>query len=594
MGMIAHKLYRLLPRARRLQLLDILPPERRLRLVRRLTRQRALGPSATAGDLVRARDRGRSVLARVVVAATPAQAWRRNLDAVVAVLDAAQIDYFCLRPLRYQHSAVAVAVDDRARTLAALRYADDLCEAQVRVGEFVDRDFRASKGGRGGVQVYFPVTDPRGITVLGGDFACEIEFWLAVPGEDDAPDSIVGPRGNQVATALPVDGEIRHVGASALSHFMPLTDVPPRYRTRAEFASDAPGQVRFPIDAVYTWVDGGDPDWLRRKNTALGALGEQQINTIAANASRFISRDELRYSLRSMAVFAPWIRRIFLVTDDQIPPWLDDSDPRLTVVSHRELFVDTGVLPTFNSHAIESRLHRIPGLAEHFIYFNDDMFFGRPVLPTAFFHANGIAKFFQSTAQVEAGPATVYDAPVTAAGKNNRRHIEECFGRSIAQKMQHVPYALRKSVLMDIERTLPGEVLRTAEHQFRHPGDLSIPSSLQHYWAFLTGRAVPGSIKYTYADLAHPSTPLQLAFLLAKRRYDVFCLNDTDSAEVALAEQAAMMADFLPRYFPFRSPFELPDDVAAQRSASSATWLARAAQAGANQAPRRALKEYAA
>jgi hypothetical protein len=592
--MIAHKLYRLLPRARRLRMLEILPPDCRLWLVRRLTGQRALGPPVADGGLVQVNDRGRSVLARVAVAATPAEAWRRNLDAVVAVLDAAQIDYFCLRPLRYQHSAVAVAVDDQARTLAALRYAGELREAQIRVGDFVNRAFRVSSGGRSGVQVYFPLTDPRGITVLGSEFACEIEFWLAVPGEGDAPDTIVGPRGNQVATALPVEADIRHVGASALSQFMPMTDMVPRYRTRAEFASDAPGQVRFPIDAVYTWVDGDDPDWLRRKNAALGALAEQQINTIAANASRFISRDELRYSLRSMAVFAPWIRRIFLVTDDQVPPWLDDSDPRLTVVSHRELFVGTGLLPTFNSHAIESRLHLIPGLAEHFIYVNDDMFFGRPVLPTAFFHANGIAKFFQSTAQIEAGPASVCDAPVTAAGKNNRRHIEECFGRSIAQKMQHVPYALQRSVLKDIERTLPREVLRTAGHQFRHPGDLSIPSSLQHYWAFLTGRAVPGSIKYRYADLADPSTPLQLAFLLAKRHYDVFCLNDTDSADVALSGQAAMVADFLPRYFPFRSPFELPDDVVAQRSAASATWLARAARAGVTRVPRQVVQEYAA
>jgi hypothetical protein len=151
----------------------------------------------------------------------------------------------------------------------------------------------------------------------------------------------------------------------------------------------------------------------------------------------------------------------------------------------------------------------------------------------------------------------VHDAPVTAAGKNNRRHVEEILGRSIAQKMQHVPYALQKSVLEEIEQSLPDEVRQTAGHQFRHPG-----------------------------DLAHPSTPVQLAFLLAKRHCDVFCLNDTDSAEVALAEQAAMMADFLPQYFPFRSPFELPDDVAEQRAAFSATALALAARAGVPVAPR--------
>ncbi|GID93044.1 stealth family protein [Amorphoplanes digitatis] len=591
--MIAHKLYRLLPKSRRLKMLEVLPPDRRLWLVRRLTRQRALGSPAVAGDLVRARDRGAAVQARVEVGATPAWAWRRNLDAVVAVLDAAEIDYFCVRPHGYQHSAVAVSVEDRARTLSALHGAAGLAGARILAGDVTERGFRAGRTARGGVQVYFPVTDPRGTTVLGSGSACEIEFWRRVPGADGAPDTIVGPRGNEVATALPAEAEIRHVGAATLSPFMPDDDAGPRYRTREEFAGAPAEQVRFPIDAVYTWVDGGDPDWLRRKNAALAALGHQQINIIATNQSRFISRDELRYSLRSMAAFAPWIRRIFLVTDDQIPPWLDDSGPRITVVSHRELFGGTGALPTFNSHAIESRLHRIPGLAEHFIYFNDDMFFGRPVLPTAFFHANGIAKFFQSTAQLEAGPATVHDAPVTAAGKNNRRHIEEHFGVSIAQKMQHVPYALQKSVLEEIEQTLPEDVLRTAEHQFRHPGDLSIPSSLQHYWAFLTRRAVPGSIKYTYADLAHPSTPVQLAFLLAKRHCDVFCLNDTDSAEVALAEQAAMMADFLPHYFPFRSPFELPDDLAEERSAFSATELALAAgRHGKRLVPRQHTKEY--
>jgi hypothetical protein len=380
-----------------------------------------------------------------------------------------------------------------------------------------------------------------------------------------------------VASELPLAGEPVRVGPAVLNPMLPDTGDGPRYLSRSDFAAPAPGDARFPIDVVYTWVDGSDPDWVRRKNAALAAIGEEQINTIAANESRFISRDELLYSLRSIDAYAPWVRRIFLVTDDQVPPWLDDSGPRLRVVSHRELFGDTGVLPTFNSHAIESRLHRIPDLAEHFIYFNDDMFLGRPVLPTAFFHANGIAKFFQSPAQLDAGPASVYDTPVTAAGKNNRRHILQRFGRCITQKMQHVPYPLQKSVLAEIEQTLTEEVLGTAAHPFRHPADLSIPSSMEHYWAYLTGRAVPGTIKYTYADLAHPSTPMRLAFLLANRHCDVFCLNDTDSAAVAHEEQAAMMAEFLPQYFPFRSPFELPDDVVAERAKLGTTRPARTA-----------------
>jgi hypothetical protein len=588
--MIALRFYRLLPKDHRLRLLELLPPHRQLWLVRRLTRQRPRGTPARPGELIRARDRGRAVQARVVADMAPAKAWKHNLDVVTAVLDRAGIDYFCVRPLGNVHSAVAVHWKDRSRTVATLRAAAELTDAQILLGEVTDTGFQPGKKVKTGIQVYIPFTDPRGTTVLGSGSACEIEFWRTVPGEGGAPGTLVGPRRNRVATALPLQADSVRVAPAALSGVMPLSDDKPRYHTRSEFAAVHPDDVRFPIDVVFTWVDGADPDWLARKNAALAAFGEQQINTIATNQSRFISRDELRYALRSIVTFAPWVRRIFLVTDDQIPPWLDDSDPQLTVVSHRELFGGTGALPTFNSHAIESRLHRIPGLAEHFIYFNDDMFLGRPVLPTAFFHANGIAKFFQSTAQLEAGPATVHDAPVTAAGKNNRQHIMEQFGRGIAQKMQHVPYPLQKSVLEEIEQTLTDEVLQTAAHPFRHPKDLSIPSSLQHYWAYLTRRAVPGMIKYTYADLAHPSTPVQLAFLLAQRHCDVFCLNDTDSAAVALNEQAAMMEDFLPQYFPFRSPFELPDEVAAERNAFSATQLARAAQAGLPVLPRQGAR----
>ncbi|BFU44806.1 stealth family protein [Krasilnikovia sp. MM14-A1004] len=577
--MIAHRLYRLLPKSHRLRMLEVLPPHRQLWLVRRLTRQRALRRPAEAGDLIRARDRGRTIRARVVTDMTPAAAWQQNLDAVTGVLERAGIDYFCVRPLLNTHSVVAVNATERARTLDALRTDTQLHGAEIRVGRVDDTGFRAGRQVKNAIQVHFPITDPRGTTVLGSGSACEIEFWRDLPSKRGEPAMIVGPRRNRVASALPLDAEPVRVEAAALNGMLP-PDGAARYRSRSEFAVPLPDDVRFPIDAVFTWVDGDDPDWRERKNAALTAFGHQKINVIATNHSRFISRDELKYALRSIVAFAPWIRHIYLVTDDQIPPWLDESAPGLTVVSHRELFGDTGVLPTFNSHAIESRLHLIPGLAEHFIYFNDDMFIGRPIAPTSFFHANGIAKFFLSSAQLEAGPATIYDAPVTAAGKNNRRHILERFGRAISQKMQHVPYPLQRSVLQEIEDTYTEDVRQTASHPFRHPEDLSIPSSLQHYWSYLTGRAVPGQIKYTYADLAHPSTPVQLAFLLAQRHCDVFCLNDTDSATVALGEQEAMMEDFLPQYFPFRSPFELPDDVAAERAGFSATELARAARAG--------------
>jgi hypothetical protein len=573
--MIAHRLYRALPKNLRLRMLNLLPPHRRLWLVRRLTRLNGRRTPAPTGSIVRAHDGNSKVWATVADDATPLVVWKLNLDAAVAVLESAGIDYFCFRHADEIRSGIGVAAADRARTLAALENAPALREARVERGALTETDFIPRRNGKDAVRVYFPLTDPYATTVLGAGNACEVEFWRKVPGADGAPTAMATRRRNAVASAIPGRAEQTTVPVGALSALHPWGTGGARYRSRAEFAGTPAETVTFPVDVVYTWVDGGDPDWVTRKNAALAAQGRARINQVAANTSRFTSRDELRYSLRSVVAFAPWVRRIFVLTDDQLPPWLDETHPMVTVVSHRELFGGTGRLPTFNSHAIESRLHHINGLAEHFISFNDDMFLGRPVAPTKFFHANGIAKFFPSPAQLEAGPATVHDTPVSAAGKNNRRYVEENFRRTITQKMQHVPYALRKSVLQEIEDKLPTEVLETAAHQFRHPGDLSIPSSLHHYWGYYTGRAVPGQIKYTYADLAHPSTPVQLAFLLKRRHCDVFCLNDTDSAEVALAEQAAMMADFLPRYFPFRAPFELPDDVTAQRAEWSASEIVR-------------------
>jgi hypothetical protein len=316
--------------------------------------------------------------------------------------------------------------------------------------------------------------------------------------------------------------------------------------------------VTFPIDVVYTWVDGDDPEWLRRKATALGRHSRMgEVKPLAANHSRFSSRDELRYSMRSLDMYAAWVRHVYLVTDDQVPDWLDTSQPNLTVVSHRELFGERGRLPTFNSHAIESQLHHIPGLAENFLYLNDDVFFGRPVTPDRFVLSNGTSLFHLSRAKLDPGPANPADWPVMAAGKLNRTLIADRFQHQVTNKLKHVPHSLRRSVLIEIEGQFAAEYAATAQAQFRREGDIAIPSSLAHYYGYFTGRSVPGTIRYFYADIAKPDTPDRLASLLRRRDADVFCLNDTDSSLVDHANQAAMLEEFLSAYFPLPSSFEL-------------------------------------
>ncbi|XP_068442824.1 N-acetylglucosamine-1-phosphotransferase subunits alpha/beta isoform X2 [Clinocottus analis] len=108
------------------------------------------------------------------------------------------------------------------------------------------------------------------------------------------------------------------------------------------------------------------------------------------SASRFEDNEELRYSLRSVERHAPWVRHIFIVTNGQIPSWLNLDNPRVTVVPHQDIFLNSSHLPTFSSPSIETHIHRIPGLSQKFIYLNDDVMFGKDVWPDDFYsHSKG-------------------------------------------------------------------------------------------------------------------------------------------------------------------------------------------------------------
>ncbi|XP_054974186.1 N-acetylglucosamine-1-phosphotransferase subunits alpha/beta [Sorex araneus] len=108
------------------------------------------------------------------------------------------------------------------------------------------------------------------------------------------------------------------------------------------------------------------------------------------SASRFEDNEELRYSLRSIERHAPWVRNIFIVTNGQIPSWLNLDNPRVKIVTHQDVFRNLSHLPTFSSPAIESHIHRIEGLSQKFIYLNDDVMFGKDVWPDDFYsHSKG-------------------------------------------------------------------------------------------------------------------------------------------------------------------------------------------------------------
>jgi hypothetical protein len=497
------------------------------------------------------------MIALVRPTASPLGLREANLELIASLLEDAGIDYFAVRGNSDFRSVLAVSEMERERVLAALATTRRTAPVYVAAcsGERLSGrsalcgSARAKRIGRlaSVVRTGMVWSDPGNSLVLGLRYGCDIEFWRAEDGR------LVAPRPNRVTEDMALHEPRVSVPVSRLTGFAALhTRRTQSVRTIEACADVLPEDVRFPVDVVYTWVDGSDPEWQRRRS----AFGGGGYHTESANAARYISRDELRYSLRALEQNAPWVRHIYLVTDRQRPEWLSLRNSRLTVVDHSEIFKDPTALPTYNSHAIESQLHHIDGLSEHFLYFNDDMFLGCPVTPKDFFLSNGMTRTFYSPSQVPRWGLTVGDRPVDAAGKNNRRIILESFGSAIVQKLRHAPYALRRSVLYEIEREFSEAHRDTSRSRFRSATDISIPSSLYHYYAYFTGRAVPSDISFAYLDLARPEIARRLGILLAKRDRQAFCINDTVSDTFEVNRQTLMLSAFLEDYFPVPSPFE--------------------------------------
>lgn len=142
----------------------------------------------------------------------------------------------------------------------------------------------------------------------------------------------------------------------------------------------------FPIDFVVTWVDGDDPAWRVKKLTFQGVASDE-----AKSDNRFRDLDLFKYWFRGVELHAPWVRKIFVVTDRQIPEFLNLANPKIQMVDHTEIISDE-YLPTFNSNTIDLNVVNIEGLSEHFVLFNDDFFIVNDVSPLDFFTKNGLPK----------------------------------------------------------------------------------------------------------------------------------------------------------------------------------------------------------
>lgn len=480
---------------------------------------------------------------------TPAEAMIADLDLIRSALEAAGLEFLLVR----RSVTRAVLAVDRARRddiraalVAGLGaepfYAGEVGSGRsgrslVAEGRFDDRDAAVLRLHRPRVSA--------GATRLRTAVPVHLEFWSF------GPEEIIAPRENSLTRrSLPrqeaVIETVERWGQG--------------WPTLAGMFDVHALDVTFDIDLVFSWVDGSDAEFQRQRAKRMSAY---VVGDGDDSEARFRHLDELKYALRSVHANAPWIRTIWIATDSPRPEWLSEH-PRVRLVRSEEFFSDQAGLPTHNSHAVESQLHHIDGLAEHFLYSNDDMFFGRPLTPDVFFSPGGVSRFVEATTRIGLGENSVERSGFENGARVNRALLRQRFGRTITRHLEHCAAPLRRSVLDELEREFPDDFRRTARSPFRSATDISVTNSLYHYYALFTGRAVPQTdVSVLYVETTLKSSLRQMRRLARERRVDMFCLNDGSRPEISAERRTAAVTEFLESYFPVPGPWEVPVEASA-------------------------------
>ncbi len=332
-----------------------------------------------------------------------------------------------------------------------------------------------------------------------------VEFWA------DTPDAFICPSDSLIAKRVYKKGP----GAAAFARGTPLELSALHPRPTGDVCTSE-------VDLAFTWVDQTDENWqaLRRAH-APAAEAE-------ADASLFENRDELKFALRSFALNAPWIRNVYLVTNCRAPAWLDVQHPRVQVVSH-ESILPSDALPTFNSHSIETALHKIDGLSPKFIYANDDMLLLRPVRKELFVQGNGMTRSFLEPYGIVNGDVDESAPAYLNAARNGKRLLEHALGVSFTRLHVHAPYALNRDVLAEMEERFGDAFTQTRHRKFRTPEDISVTSFLYHHYAYHQRMAVAASMSCTYLSPGMKSHKDVMAALMREPTTTALCINDSSA-----------------------------------------------------------------
>ena len=307
------------------------------------------------------------------------------------------------------------------------------------------------------------------------------------------------------------------------------------------------------VDFVYLWVDGSDPAWQAKRNALIGKTEEKS----AVNCEgRYANNDELKYSLRSLEMYAPWIRRIFIVTDNQTPEWLDTSNPKIRIVDHKEILPPQS-LPCFNSRIIEHFLCQIPGLAEHFLYGNDDMFINKPVTPYDFFSSDGLPiirfnrrPFRKLTLFIKEKIMKKPLSNYVQAIKHTAELVEKKYGIYYGGKTHHNIDSYLKSNCQRVRDVFKKEIEATLSNHVRNAKD--VQRNIYSYVPLAEKRAHLHYVSQKTSFRLHIHNESHYSKL---DRYNplLFCMNDSEYAKDSDRKRSAT---YLEMRFPKKSTFE--------------------------------------
>ena len=330
------------------------------------------------------------------------------------------------------------------------------------------------------------------------------------------------------------------------------------------------------IDFVILWVDGSDPEWLKEKSKYEIKWGDD-----SDTVNRCRDWNLLHYWFRAVEEFTPWVRKIHLVTWGHVPVFLNLEAPKLHIVRHEE-FIPQKYLPTFSSHAIEMNIHRIPGLAERFVYFNDDMFLLRSFQPEEFFK-NGLPctyggevpieiigniGIWQHAAVNDLGIVNAHFSKREAVAKYGKKYRNKCYRwkdniRTLALeklypdyftgfKNIHAPAAYLKSTFQAIWNAEPEKLDSTCNDKFRTSNNVNQWVAL--WWQVASGQFSPALIDNLVMKITNDTID-ELCDVIERQSHDYICLNDPEE-EIDFQKLSRRLGKSFKTILPEKSQFE--------------------------------------